>query len=188
VPSTATEFLPYLTNLSTHLASDSAQNSGLYVWVFGAAEISAFKEGVALGLFKKYKVVFSNVNDIQTVANALGASMPTVYATLYYYPTAWSNALNTTFISDFKSAYGKDPDSSNGEAFNAVMAYVAAIKAANTDNYQKVQKALEGLTFQTLQGQMTIDATTHQGDVTLAIVIFSANPPTVATTVDPGQV
>src|SRR5581483_8633542 len=76
VPSTATDFLPYLTNLQANLASDSSEKSGLYVWIFGAPEITAFKEGVALGLLNKYKVIFTNVNDIDLVANALGSSMP----------------------------------------------------------------------------------------------------------------
>jgi len=187
VPSTATDFLPYLTNLNTHLAADSADNSGLYMWVFGAPEINAVKQGVALGLFKKYKAIFSNVNDIDVVANALGPSMPTVYATLYYYPTAWTNALNDQFVKDYQATNGRPPNSANGTGFNAVMAYVAAIKKANTDDYTKVQKALEGLTFDTLQGHMTIDAKTHQGDVTEAIVIFSAQAPKVSTTVNPGQ-
>jgi len=185
VPSTATDFLSYLTNLNTHLASDSAQHSALYVWVFGAPEITAFKEGVELGLFNKYKVVFSNVNDIQQVANALGSSMPPVYATLYYYSTAWNTPLNQQFVKDYTKKFGTAPDSSNGEAFNAVMAYAAAITKAKSDNYLKVRAALEGLTFKTLQGHMKINANSHQGDVTEAITLFSSSPPRVVTTIHP---
>lgn len=185
VPSTATDFLSYLTDLNTHLASDSAQHSALYVWIFGAPEITAFKEGVALGLFNKYKVVFSNVNDINNVADALGSSMPPVYATLYWYPGAWNKPQDTQFIADFTKKFGTAPDSSSGEGYNAIRAYAAAITKANSDNYVKVRSALGGLQFKTLQGRMVINKTTHQGDVTEAIVLFSNKTPKVTATVHP---
>ena len=50
------------------------------------------------------------------------------------------------------------------EQFSAVQAYAAAIAKAKSTDPNAVAKALAGLTFKATQGEMTIDATTHQAN------------------------
>lgn len=179
VPLTETQFSSYISSLISGLPSDSAQKNGLFLSTFSATTIGLAKQGQSYNLFGRYKVAL-NLGGSTPTAEAMGADTPPLYFIYDYYDGAYNNATNTKFVSDYKSANGgKTPNAWSYEGYTAVLAYAAAIKKAHSTDPKQLQKALEGMTFDTPKGSLTFRPQDHllQSPVTVWRVVGDKSAP-----------
>jgi ABC-type branched-subunit amino acid transport system substrate-binding protein len=131
---------------------------------FGGGFISLVKQAQPFGLFKSKKFVSGGNNGDYAITSALKESFPeglwSFSQDLWYYnPTP---ALQK-FHDDLAKVEGKKETGMFGlNGYIAVNFLVAAIRKAGTTDGTAVAAALEGLTIDTPDGPLTIDAKTHR--------------------------
>jgi branched-chain amino acid transport system substrate-binding protein len=106
--------------------------------------------------------VFINPSAEIDIRNALGDIMHEEWGGLHYYAPAHNNPINKKFVEDYQAAYGSEPDGFAAEAYNALLAYKAAIEKAQKTDTSSVIAALEGIEFDSLTGKRFIRAEDHQ--------------------------
>lgn len=179
VPLTETQFSSYITSLTSGLPSNSAQGNGLFMSTFSATTIGLAQQGKSYNLFGRYKVAL-NLGGSTPTAQALGAGTPPLYFIYDYYDGAYSNPVNSKFVSEFKAANrGQAPNAWAYEGYTSVLAYAAAAKAAHGTDPQKIGHALAGMTFDTPKGPLTFRAQDHllESPVTVWKVAGDASAP-----------
>jgi branched-chain amino acid transport system substrate-binding protein len=162
IPLTSQNFRPYVSKLASAVESDSS-GRGLFLGTYGAGTGSFLQQAAGFNFLDKYKMIWTS-GDPWDVLTATNGSFPKLWNSYDYMWAAYDNSTNTQFVKDFQKAYGHMPGGNAAEQFNAVQAYAAAIEKAKSTDPNAVAKALAGLTFKATQGEMTIDATTHQAD------------------------
>jgi ABC-type branched-subunit amino acid transport system substrate-binding protein len=176
VPFTATDMLPYVSQLAAGAGSTaSAQiiDDGL----FGAQNVQFFKLGQQTGLFKKYNQLAQLGTVFQADAAAAGTDTPLSYWMGEYAPSVWKTPVNARLIAYFKKKYNHEPTSGEANGYRSMLAMISAIRRAKSADPAKVAAALEGLTFNSPQGKITIDKTTHQANVGFASCTYESTKP-----------
>ncbi|MCW5687194.1 MAG: ABC transporter substrate-binding protein, partial [Pseudolabrys sp.] len=77
---------------------------------------------------------------------------------------------NKKFVAAFQAANKIDPDLYGADSYGLIYAYKAAVEKAGSTDTDKVRKALEGLKWQTPQGEKTLRAGDHQAIQTMYVV------------------
>jgi branched-chain amino acid transport system substrate-binding protein len=102
---------------------------------------------------------------------------PDVWDSIAYYYKSFDNPVNNRFVKAYQEKYNTFPIGYDATTYNSVLAYTAAIKKAGSADVDKVQKALEGLTFDSLLGPTTIRPEDHQAIFDkLAVIHIIAAP------------
>jgi branched-chain amino acid transport system substrate-binding protein len=78
-----------------------------------------------------------------------------------YSPTIESEA-NQAFVAKFKEKFGAVPDLYGADSYGFMPFYKKAVEAAGSTDADAVMKAMEGLSWETVQGTKTIRAGDHQ--------------------------
>lgn len=142
--------------------SDLNGGDGLFIVESGSDASNFYKQALQFGLFKKYKTAISNAGGINTstfaaVGNGLAGQ---------WGATLWTSTVDTQQTRDFVAAYKKDtgklPADFAGNGYIGMQTLFAGVRKAGTVDTGTVAKALEGLTFETLQGKVTMRAADHQ--------------------------
>ncbi|MCW5692588.1 MAG: ABC transporter substrate-binding protein [Pseudolabrys sp.] len=80
---------------------------------------------------------------------------------------------NKKFVAAFQAANKIEPDLYGADSYGLIYAYKAAVEKAGATDTDKVRKALEGLKWQTPQGEKTLRAGDHQAIQTMYVVRVS---------------
>jgi ABC-type branched-subunit amino acid transport system substrate-binding protein len=92
---------------------------------------------------------------------ALGKTVVGFYNNLGYSATI-DTPRNKAFVDAYKARFGKDPYYVPADNYVGALALFEAVKKANSVDPAKVRTALNGLTFESLDGQVTIRPQDHQ--------------------------
>ncbi|MFQ5878898.1 MAG: ABC transporter substrate-binding protein [Dehalococcoidia bacterium] len=140
----------------------------VYTSLWGGDLINFIKQAIPFGFFDQTTLVAYNLD--LDVLRALGSEMPEGIIGGSGFP--WYS-LDTPeaqeFVANYFNATGNYPVVGSVLGYNATYALAAAIEKAGTTETEAVADALEGLTFDTPTGPVTIRALDHQGDPTICV-------------------
>lgn len=155
VPLNATDYTPYITAiLQKHPdAIFDAWANGIPFW----------KQAAPYHLSQKIQIVGGYWGGTNELAFLSKSEVPVgaIVGGIPWYGI--HNKANTTFVNDFKSAFGKYPQSSNYFAYMSAEGLLQAMKKANSTDPAKVRQALSTLTMNTPIGKLTMDPWDNQG-------------------------
>lgn len=184
VPLNATDLLPYVTTLLSKRPQNAASDTVLQLSLFGTPLLSFIKVATQTGLFHDYKAVITGTSGWVVAAEQLSPNVPPVYLSSDYYYTAFKNSLNDEFVREYKSKTGKPPSIIAFQGFQSVTALLAGIAKAGSADPTAVASALAGLTFQNVEGPVTIDAKTHQANGKVVLAFYNGATVTVRKVLD----
>ncbi|HZV48972.1 MAG TPA: ABC transporter substrate-binding protein [Candidatus Dormibacteraeota bacterium] len=177
IPQSATDLTPYITSMLSALPAGSGTTQGVYVFLYGAAEVNLFKQGAPYGLANRFKVILTQGGGYEALANTLKANTPSSWVGYDYSYKAFNTARNRQFVKDFEAAnQGTPPDAWAEQSYESVYLYEAAIEKARSDDPAKVMGVFGGLTFEGTQGKVTIQKKDHQALVPQTFTHFEADP------------
>lgn len=144
------------------LISDLDGGDALFIVESGSDASNFYKQALQFGLFQKYKTTISNAGGINTSTfAAVGNGLAGQWGV-----TLWTSTVDTQQTRDFVTAYKKDtgnlPADFAGNGYIGMQTLFAGVRKAGSVDTSKVGKALDGLTFETLQGKVTMRAGDHQ--------------------------
>lgn len=154
-PLGATEYGTYITKLK------QANADGLFMYVIGADAVAFINQGAQFKLFDKYKTVLGQNVVSEPLFPAVGDKVAGFYNNLGYSPTL-DTPRNKQFVAAYKAKFGKDPYYVPADNYVGALALFDAVRKAKSVDPQKVKAALSGLTFDSLDGSVTIRAGDHQ--------------------------
>jgi branched-chain amino acid transport system substrate-binding protein len=149
-------------------ASEAGEKRGLYLGTYGSGTSSFINQAEQYGLFDNYDVVV-NSGSYWPIATSLGGAAPEVYNGYDYNYLAYDSEANTAFVDAYTELAGSVPDTWGYQGYLAVKAYAAAIEEAGSDDVDAVLDALKGVTFDSPQGEYSIDPDTHQGSSNIVV-------------------
>lgn len=147
--------------ISTLMSSDI---EGVFVGVGGGDEVSFMQQAGQLGLSKRIKAYVSSGSDFQ-VAKALGKRTPENYwnGHHWYFGAYKGDPVSDSVYNQYVAETGdKFPDGFVGMGHTAITAVAAAAAKAKDLSTAALINGLEGLTFDSVKGRMTIRAEDHQ--------------------------
>jgi ABC-type branched-subunit amino acid transport system substrate-binding protein len=154
-PLGTTDFASYI----SQLASSGAD--GLFAVEYGADGVAFVNQAAQFGLLKKIPtfVGFNTVSE--PLFPVLGPKILGFYNNIGYVHQQ-KDPLNTQFAAAFKAKYGSWPYYVQADEYLAAEALFAGVKKAGSVDPQKVKAALNGLTFDSVDGTVTMRAADHQ--------------------------
>ena len=132
---------------------------------WGGGLITFVKQAAARGLFQNSQVIFPVVEqsfqDLKDEMPVGVISLPRATAGYFLYPEPQSNPLQKEFVEGMKARYGRYPDYPAYRTYQAFTGLRAAYEKAvdqlgRWPKAEEVAKALEGLTWQTPTGPVTM--------------------------------
>jgi ABC-type branched-subunit amino acid transport system substrate-binding protein len=154
-PLNTTDFGSYI----SQLASSGAD--GLFAVEYGADGVAFVNQAAQFGLLKKIPtfVGFNTVSE--PLFPVLGPKITGFYNNIGYVHQQ-QNPLNTQFATAFKAKYGTYPYYVQADEYLAAETLFAGVKKAGSVDPQKVNAALNGLSFDSIDGTVTMRAADHQ--------------------------
>ncbi|MFT3821255.1 MAG: ABC transporter substrate-binding protein [Rubrivivax sp.] len=133
----------------------------LVMYMPGSAGITLAKQQASFGLFDKYKLALSTsmVNEILIAGQ--GDTTVGIWSSQSYH---WSlpGAANAEFVKAFESRFNRKPAYLAADAYLAFMLVHEAITKAKSTDVAAVRKAMEGLKFDSVVGEIEMRAADHQ--------------------------
>lgn len=152
-PLTASDVSPYVNSL---LSRGPDRSRGLVAFVIAAPGAGLYKQGTLAGLFARYGAVVPIVL-VESTLDAVGSTLPQQFTQADYCPcTPKVNKLYGEFAAIWNRLYGHGPNATGLVDVGAVQAFAAGMQKARSTQPYKVKRALQGLTFKTVKGQITI--------------------------------
>lgn len=150
------------TDFGSYLAQFKG-GDGLLIVLSGTDIINFYKQALQFGTMDKYKAAISGPGGL--IAPTLKAVGDKLIGQLGV--TFWSPAVPTDATKKFTDAYmkaysGALPDQFAAQAYSGAQFIFAAVKAAGAVDPMKVAKAMEGLSFDSLFGKVTMREGDHQ--------------------------
>jgi branched-chain amino acid transport system substrate-binding protein len=154
-PLSATDVRPYINALAAATADN--RECGLYVYAYGGAGITLIKQGSLEDLFSRFKLLAWQ-GSADYIMSAIGAKLPRYVGVSEFFPPAYRgiSAANLTANEGWEKAYGRPMSWQPYAAYDGMLAIFAAINKAGSADVSKVRPALEGLTFDSVKGPITI--------------------------------
>lgn len=137
---------------------------GLIVGLGGADEATFLQQAGQLGLTSQLKGFYTSGSEFLG-AIALKNRTPANYWSGFhwYYGAYPDNPITKQVVDTFRSkGYGQHPDGFVGMAHTAVLAVEGALKKGAGESSKELIPALEGLTFDTVKGPITLRKEDHQ--------------------------
>jgi len=154
-PLNTTDFGSYITKVK------SSGADAVFAVEYGADGIAFVKQANQFNLTKSLKTVLGFNMVSEPLFPALGASIQGFYNNVGY-DVAGDNTLNKTFVSDYTKKYGSAPYYVPADNYVAAETLFAGIDKADSIDPEKVRDALDGLTFDSIVGSVTMRADDHQ--------------------------
>ena len=152
----ANDFAPYIQQVK-----DSGAE-GLWVALAGRDAITFAQQAKQFGLFDKVFTAGVSFATTDGTIKTLGATAKGLWGIINYTSTL-DNPANTAFVAAWKKAYnGDDPTNFEGETYVGMQMILQAIAKAKSDKPADLVKAMEGGTFDTINGRLTMRAEDHQ--------------------------
>jgi branched-chain amino acid transport system substrate-binding protein len=148
-PLNTTEFGSYITKLK------NADADGLFAVEYGADGVAFVNQGAQFKLFDKYKTVLGFNMVSEPLFKTLGDKVVGFYNNLGY-DRASDNPLNKAFVDGFTKKEGSAPYYVEADNYLGAQLLFAAVKKAGSTDPAKVKAAMNGLTFDSIAGQVTM--------------------------------
>lgn len=153
-PLGTTDFGSYVSQLSG--------KGGLVVSLAGGDAINFLKQALQFGVLQKYDKVLVNTGLSSTTLAALDDErLVGALGTNSWIPTADTEGTQA-FVKAYAEKNGEAPTENVGNGYLGMQAIFAGIEKAGSIVPADVAKALEGLTFDSIQGEVTMRAEDHQ--------------------------
>jgi branched-chain amino acid transport system substrate-binding protein len=168
VPLGTSDFRAQVAALSGGLGG-TAKTRGILLATFGGGTAGFLKQAEAYDLPGDVAVI-ANAGEYYNVARSLEGAAPDVWNVYDYNFAAFDNDLNTAFVTDYgKLAGGANPVGWTYQGYLIGLAYAAAIDKAGSGDPDEVLAALEGVSFDSPSGELTMGAESHQLSVPAVI-------------------
>jgi branched-chain amino acid transport system substrate-binding protein len=144
------------TNMTAYITAVLAQKPDLvYGAVFGGGLVNLVKQGKAYGFFQQTSLVTLTTVDF---LQSMGADLPDtgLHGWARGPFTSLENAKAKAFIASYKTKHGKEPDDWAVLAYDGLMFYAEAVKAAKSTQADDVLKAVASVKFEGVRGAMTV--------------------------------
>jgi ABC-type branched-subunit amino acid transport system substrate-binding protein len=148
-PLNTTEFGSYITKLK------SANADGLFAVEYGADGVAFVNQGAQFKLFDKYKTVLGFNMVSEPLFKVLGDKVVGFYNNLGY-DRAADTPLNKAFVDGFTKQEGTPPYYVEADNYLGAQLLFAAVKKAGSVDPAKVKAAMNGLSFDSIAGQVTM--------------------------------
>jgi ABC-type branched-subunit amino acid transport system substrate-binding protein len=148
-PLGATEYGSYITKLKNSGAD------GLFMYVIGSDAVAFINQGDQFKLFDGFKSVLGQNVVSEPLFKALGPKIAGFYNNLGY-STQIDTPANKAFAAAYEKKFGAKPYYVPADNYVSALALFAAVKKAKSVDPAKVKDAFKGLTFESLDGQVTI--------------------------------
>lgn len=161
VPLGTTDFRTQVAAISSGLTG-TAESRGILLATYGGGTAAFLKQAAAYEIPNEVAVI-ANSGEYYNVARSLEGAAPEVWNAYDYVWTAFDNEMNESFVTEFeKIADGDKPVGWSYHGYLIGLAYAAAIDKAGSGDPDMVRDALEGLTFDSPSGSLTMGAQSHQ--------------------------
>jgi branched-chain amino acid transport system substrate-binding protein len=154
-PLGTTEFGSYITKLK-----DSGAD-GLYVFASGADGVAFITQAKQFKLFDQIKTVVGFSTFSEPTFEAMGDTIVGFYNNLNY---SWNfdGAKNKAFATAYEQQFGKKPSFIPAENYIAAQFLFEAVRKAKSIDVEKVKAAMNGLSFESISGNVQMRAEDHQ--------------------------
>ncbi|MBZ5738430.1 ABC transporter substrate-binding protein [Nocardioides mangrovi] len=153
-PLGTTDFGSYLSQLSG--------KGGLVVSLAGADAVNFYKQALQFGVLQKYDTVLANTGLSSTTLAALDDDrLVGALGTNNWLPTA-DTPETAAFVKAYTEKNGEGPTENIGNGYMGMQTIFAGIEKAGSIAPGDVADALEGLTYDSIQGEVTMRAEDHQ--------------------------
>ena len=154
-PLGTTDFGSYISQLS----SSGAQ--GVFAVEFGSDGVAFVNQAAQFGLLKRVKTIVGFNTVSEPLFPVLGKKILGFYNNIGYVHQQ-TDPLNKAFAAGWKKKFGSYPYYVEADEYLAAEALFAAVKKAGSIALPNVQKALSGLSFDSIDGQVMMRAADHQ--------------------------
>lgn len=151
-PLGTTDYSSQITNIL------SANPDGIWVALSGSDGINFLKQAKSFGLTDKVKTV-TFLTD--TVVDAIGKDGLGVIGVSNYHNSV-DFPLNKEFVANFEKKNNKKPTVYHGSAYMGAQLLFEGIKKADSAETDKVIKAMEGISYDSILGKVTLNPKDHQ--------------------------
>lgn len=148
-PLGTTEYGSYISKLKKSGAD------GLFMYVIGSDAPAFINQGTQFKLFGQFKTVLGQNVVSEPLFKALGDKPVGFYNNLGY-TASLPGARNAAFVKAYTAKYGTAPYYVPADNYVGALALFDAVRKAKSVDPKAVQKALTGLTFDSLDGKVTI--------------------------------
>jgi branched-chain amino acid transport system substrate-binding protein len=148
-PLGTTEFGSYITKLN------GVDADGLFAVEYGADGVAFVNQGAQFKLFDKYQTVLGMNMVSEPLFEALGDKIVGFYNNVGY-DVSSDNAANQEFVKAYEAKYGKKPYFVVADNYIAAQMLFEAVKKADSVDPAKVREALNGLSFDSIEGPVTV--------------------------------
>ncbi len=149
----------------THVRGTSAQ--GLMVWTTGAPAVTITKQFATAGLKMGLVMSHAEASTLYTQPSGVAANGVTVASSLGVVgpdlPDSTVKTITQKMAQPFQQANGYYPPQFGLDGYNAVQIIAAGITKAGSTDSAKIQKAVEGLSLVSTQGEYKFSPKDHSG-------------------------
>jgi len=158
-PLDATDVRSYVGSIKN--AAGPAKADGLYVFAYGAADIAFLKQAAQADVYPGYAEVVNVAGDVVS-DEGVGAQLQPTWNVYDYFYKAYDNPLNQAFAAAFAKTYKSEPVAWSAQADIAMTSIAQALKkTGGSSSANKMISALEGLSFDSIKGQVTFRPSDH---------------------------
>jgi branched-chain amino acid transport system substrate-binding protein len=154
-PLGTTDFSSYISQLK------SSGADGLFAVEYGADGVAFVNQGAQFGLFKTIPVFIGFNTVSEPLFPVLGKKIVGFYNNIGYVHQQ-PEPLNQPFAAAWKAKYGSYPYYVQADNYLAAQTLFAGVKKAGSIDPQKVQAALNDVSFDSIDGEVTMRAADHQ--------------------------
>ena len=143
---------------------------GLLVNLSGGDSVNFFKQALEFGKLKEYENVIGHAALTSSTLKAVKSpELVGMYGTANWVPTV-DTAGTKAFVEAYKAKNsGQEPQDFTGAAYMAMQTLFAAVDKAGSIDPKTVAKTLNGLTFESIKGTVTMRAEDHQMEAPMYI-------------------
>ena len=143
--------------MTSYITAALSQKPDLvYGAIFGGGLVNLVKQGKAYGFFQQTSLVtLTTVDFLQTMGGDLPETGLHGWARAPF-TSLLSNAKAKSFVDAYKAKNGKEPDDWAVLAYDGLMFYAEAIKAAKSTKADDVLKSVASIKYDGLRGSMTV--------------------------------
>ena len=152
---------------------------GLVVGLGGTDEVTFLQQAGQLGLTQRLKAIYTTGSEFQSAVALKGRTPQNYWSGFHWFYGAYEdNPIATEVVETFRAkGYGQHPDGFIGMAHTAVLAAAQALRNGAGEKASELVPALEGLTFDSVKGSITLRKEDHQAicDVNYALLAPADN-------------
>jgi branched-chain amino acid transport system substrate-binding protein len=145
------------TNMTSYITAVLAQKPDVvYGAIFGGGLVNFVKQGKSYGFFQQTSLVTLTTVDF---LQSMGADLPETGLHGWArapFTSLLDNAKAKAFVDSYKAKNGKEPDDWAVLAYDGLMFYAEAVKAAKSTKADDVLKAVASVKYEGLRGALSV--------------------------------